>query len=190
MGVNYYYTSTYESNPLNGVSEGAFNITGKKGSTEATGVPGLYKTARNPHLETSNWDWAIDATGMRVALRRITSRYRLPLFITENGLGEFDALEANDVINDDYRIAYLDSHLAQCKQAISDGVDLIGYCSWSFTDVLSWLNGYQKRYGFVYVNRDETDQKDLRRIKKKSFYWYQDVIRTNGSSVGQVTGLP
>jgi 6-phospho-beta-glucosidase len=63
-------------------------------------------------------------------------------------------------------------------------VDLIGYCSWSFTDLLSWLNGYQKRYGFVYVNRDETDEKDLRRIKKKSFSWYEEVIRTNGSSLG------
>jgi 6-phospho-beta-glucosidase len=125
---------------------------------------------------------------MRVGLRRITSRYHLPVFITENGLGEFDALEPNDVIKDTYRIAYLDSHLAQCQQAINDGVDLIGYCSWSFTDVLSWLNGYQKRYGFVYVNRDETDQKDLRRIKKESFYWYQNVIRTDGSSLSGSAG--
>jgi beta-glucosidase/6-phospho-beta-glucosidase/beta-galactosidase len=86
-------------------------------------------------------------------------------------------------VNDDYRIAYLESHLTQCMQAVIDGVDLIGYCSWSFTDLLSWLNGYQKRYGFVYGNRHETDQKDLRRIKKASFYWYQHVIRTNGSSL-------
>ena len=183
VGVNYYYTLTYESNPLDGVSEGAFNTTGQKGTTEVTGVPGLYKTARNSHLETSNWDWAIDPIGLRVALRRITSRYRLPIFITENGLGEFDTLGPGDVINDDYRIAYLDSHLRQCRQAVTDGVDLIGYCSWSFTDLLSWLNGYQKRYGFVYVNRDETDRKDLRRIKKASFYWYQHVIQTNGSSL-------
>ena len=99
-------------------------------------------------------------------------------------MGEFDAVEPGDVINDAYRIGYLDAHLAQCRQAITDGVDLIGYCSWSFTDLLSWLNGYQKRYGFVYVDRDETDQKDLRRIKKKSFFWYQEVIRTNGASLG------
>lgn len=184
LGVNYYYTLTYESNPLDGVSEGAFNTTGKKGTTESVGVPGLYRTARNSHLETSNWDWAIDPVGLRVGLRRIVSRYHLPVFITENGLGEFDAVEPGDVINDDYRIGYLDAHLAQCRQAITDGVDLIGYCSWSFTDLLSWLNGYQKRYGFVYVDRDETDQKDLRRIKKKSFFWYQEVIRTNGASLG------
>jgi 6-phospho-beta-glucosidase len=183
VGVNYYHTLTYGWNPLDGVSEGALNTTGKKGTTQSVGVPGLYRTARNSHLETSNWDWAIDPIGLRVGLRRITSRYRLPVFITENGLGEFDTLEPGDVINDSYRIAYFDAHLRECRQAISDGVDLIGYCSWSFTDLLSWLNGYQKRYGFVYVNRDETDEKDLRRIKKKSFYWYQEVIRTNGASL-------
>jgi 6-phospho-beta-glucosidase len=184
IGVNYYHTLTYESNPLDGVSEGALNTTGQKGTTQSVGVPGLYRTTRNSHLETSNWDWAIDPIGLRVGLRRITSRYRLPVFITENGLGEFDTLEQGDLIDDTYRIAYLAAHLSECRQAITDGIDLIGYCSWSFTDLLSWLNGYQKRYGFVYVNRDETDEKDLRRIKKKSFSWYQEVIRTNGSSLG------
>jgi len=102
--------------------------------------------------------------------------------ITENGLGEFDVLE-NDTVNDDYRIAYLRAHIAQCQHAITEGVDLIGYCVWSFTDVLSWLNGYQKRYGLVYVNRDEGDQRDLRRIPKRSYDWYRDVISTNGQNV-------
>lgn len=185
VGVNYYQTITYEYNPINGVSQGTFNRTGVKGSGEDTGIPGLYKTKRNPKLETSNWDWTIDPIGLRVGLRRITSRYQLPVFITENGLGEFDKLESDDTVHDDYRIEYLRSHLAQCKQAITDGVDLIGYCSWSFTDLLSWLNGYQKRYGFVYVNRDENDIRDLRRIKKDSFYWYQDVIKTNGEHIGE-----
>jgi 6-phospho-beta-glucosidase len=140
--------------------------------------------SQNSHLETSNWDWTIDPIGLRVGLRRITSRCRLPVFTTENGLGEFDTLEAGDLINDIYRIACHDAHLAECRRAITDGVDLFDYCSWSFTDLLSWLNGYQKRDGFVYVNRDETDEKDLRRIKKKSFSWYQEVMRTNGSSLG------
>ncbi|WP_433942836.1 glycoside hydrolase family 1 protein [Paenibacillus sp. SN-8-1] len=180
VGVNYYQTITYEYNPLGGVAEGKMNTTGQKGSNQSTGLPGLYKTAVNPNLETSNWDWAIDPIGLRIGLRRITSRYGLPVFITENGLGEFDKLEQDDTIHDDYRIDYLKSHLLQCQQAISDGVDLIGYCSWSFTDVLSWLNGYQKRYGFVYIDRDETDERSLRRIKKDSFHWYQEVIETNG----------
>jgi 6-phospho-beta-glucosidase len=183
LGVNYYQTITYEANPLDGVSEGTLNTTGQKGSGQETGIPGLYKTKRNPHVETSNWDWAIDPVGLRIGLRRLTSRYRLPVLITENGLGEFDVLEPNDAVNDEYRIAYLRSHIEQCRQAISDGSDLVGYCVWSFTDVLSWLNGYQKRYGLVYVNRDEADQRDLRRIRKRSSYWYQDVIKTNGRVV-------
>jgi 6-phospho-beta-glucosidase len=183
VGVNYYQTITYEANPLGGVSEGAMNTTGQKGSGQETGVPGLYKTTRNPYVETTDWDWAIDPIGLRVGLRRLASRYRLPVLITENGLGAFDVLEENDTVNDEYRIAYLRSHLDQCRHAISDGVDLLGYCVWSFTDVLSWLNGYQKRYGLVYVNRDETDQRDLRRVRKRSFYWYRDVIKTNGESV-------
>lgn len=183
VGVNYYQTITYESNPLDGVSEGAMNVTGQKGSGQDTGIPGLYKTARNPFLPTSSWDWAIDSVGLRVGLRRITSRYQLPIFITENGLGDFDILRDDGAINDEPRIAYLRSHIEQCKQAINDGVNLIGYCTWSFTDLLSWLNGYQKRYGFVYINRDENDVKDLRRIKKQSFSWYKDIIKTNGDNV-------
>ncbi len=83
-------------------------------------------------------------------------------------------------MNDDYRIDFLKKHVAAIQDAISDGVTVLGYCTWSFTDLLSWLNGYQKRYGFVYVNRDEEGPKDLRRIKKKSYYWYKDIIERNG----------
>jgi 6-phospho-beta-glucosidase len=183
LGVNYYQTISYEANALDGVSEGTINTTGQKGSSQETGFPGLYKTGRNPHLAASNWDWAIDPVGLRIGLRRLASRYQLPILITENGLGEFDVVDPNDTVNDDYRIAYLRSHIDQCRQAINDGVDLVGYCVWSFTDVLSWLNGYQKRYGLVYVNRDEAAPRDLRRTRKRSFYWYQDVIRTNGGNV-------
>ena len=113
----------------------------------------------------------------------MTSKYNLPILITENGLGEFDKFEEDDPVNDAHRIDYLSAHIKACKEAITDGVDLLGYCTWSFTDLLSWLNGYQKRYGFVYVDRDENDQKDLRRIKKNSFYWYKNVIRTNGEEL-------
>ena len=183
MGVNYYQTTTVEMNPLNGVTEGRFNTTGQKGTTEATGVQGAYKTATNPHLRTTNWDWTIDPTGLRIALRRITNRYGLPILISENGLGEYDKLEEGDVVNDHYRIDYLRSHIRAVQEAISDGVDMIGYCTWSFTDLLSWLNGYQKRYGFVYVNQDEEGESDLRRIKKQSFHWYAGVIQSNGEQL-------
>ncbi|RKL66829.1 aryl-phospho-beta-D-glucosidase [Salipaludibacillus neizhouensis] len=184
MGVNYYQTTTVEKNPLDGIGEGAMNTSGKKGTSSESGVPGLFKTIKNPHLKTTNWDWVIDPNGLRIGMRRIKNRYDLPILISENGLGEFDTLDPNDKIDDSYRIDYIKDHLAAIQEAITDGVDIIGYCTWSFTDLLSWLNGYQKRYGFVYVNRDESSEKDLRRIKKNSFYWYKEVIHSNGESLG------
>lgn len=183
IGINYYRTGTFEMNPLDGVGESKMNNSGKKGSTQDSGIPGVFKTIKNPNLEATNWDWEIDPVGLRIGLRRLTNRYDLPVLITENGLGEFDTLEENDVVNDDHRIEYLRQHIEQCRAAVTDGVDLLGYCTWSFTDLLSWLNGYQKRYGFVYVDRNEEDEKDLRRIKKKSFYWYKKVIETNGNEL-------
>lgn len=183
LGVNYYFSVCYADNGPDGVGIADFNTTGKKGTTPTTGVPGLYKTAPNPHVETSNWDWAIDPVGLRIVLRRLNSRYGLPMMITENGLGEFDEVTEDGKVHDQYRIDYLRSHIEQCRLAINDGVDLIGYCAWSFTDVLSWLNGYQKRYGFIYINRDETDLRDLARIRKDSFCWYQKVIASNGAEL-------
>ncbi|AOH54996.1 aryl-phospho-beta-D-glucosidase [Peribacillus muralis] len=189
IGVNYYRTGTVEMNPLDGIEQGAMNTTGKKGTSEESGIPGLFKSKRNPHLDTTNWDWEIDPTGLRIGLRRLTSRYGLPILITENGLGEYDTLLDGDIVNDDYRIHYLKSHILACQDAISDGVDLIGYCTWSFTDILSWLNGYKKRYGFVYVNRDEHSENDLRRIKKKSFYWYKELMETNGNNLQNIQSI-
>jgi 6-phospho-beta-glucosidase len=183
MGVNYYQTTAYEANPLDGVSEGHFNTTGKKGTSQDTGIPGVFKTVENPNLERTDWDWNIDSTGLRIGLRRITNRYHLPILISENGLGAYDTLEENDVVNDDYRIEYIKNHLVAVQEAITDGVEMIGYCVWSFTDLLSWLNGFQKRYGFVYVNQDEEGDKDLRRIKKKSYHWFKEVIEHNGENL-------
>lgn len=182
MGVNYYQTNTVKHNPLDGVSTGKDNYSGEKGTTEESGVPGLYKNVHNDKVEQTNWDWDIDPTGLRIALRRIQSRYDLPVLITENGLGEYDKLD-NGEIHDEYRIKYLESHVLAIKEALTDGVSVLGYCTWSFTDLLSWLNGYQKRYGFVYVDRDEHDEKELKRIKKDSYYWYQKVINSNGENI-------
>jgi 6-phospho-beta-glucosidase len=181
LGVNYYFSVCYAANAVDGVGPAGINRTGAKGSTGVSGVPGLYKTAPNPYVETTNWDWAIDPIGLRVTLRRLASRYRIPMMITENGLGAFDTLTPDGHVHDGERISYLKSHLEQCRLAIDEGVNLIGYCAWSFTDVLSWLNGYQKRYGLVYIDRDETDERDLRRVRKDSFAWYQQVISTNGA---------
>ena len=183
MGLNYYQTKNVAFNPLDGVGEGQYNNTGQKGSTKEDGIPGYFKSVPNNFLETTNWDWTIDPQGLRIAMRRITNRYKLPILISENGLGEYDKLEEGNVINDDYRIDYLRAHIKACQDAITDGVQLLAYCTWSYTDLFSWLNGYQKRYGFVYVNVDEDSNKDLARYKKKSFYWYKKVIESNGEQL-------
>lgn len=186
MGVNYYQSMTIASNPLDGVTmTGEANYSGKKGTTKEAGLPGMYKIVSNPYLEKTNWDWTIDPAGLRISLRRISSRYDLPILITENGLGDFDTLEADGQVHDQPRIDYLKTHCLAIQEAITDGVEVLGYCTWSFTDLLSWLNGYQKRYGFVYVDRDETNEKELKRYKKDSFNWYRDVIRTNGASLSE-----
>ena len=119
------------------------NNTGKKGTSKESGIPGVYKNTQNPHLETTNWDWAIDPTGLRIGLRRLTSRYGLPILITENGLGEFDKLEENDIVNDEYRIKYLSSHVKACKEAITDGVDLsriLYMVIYRFIKLVKWIS--------------------------------------------------
>lgn len=185
LGLNYYQSATNAWNPLDGVSNGdhyQMNTTGKKGTSTESGVSGIQKTVKNPFVETTNWDWTIDPMGLRIALRRMNSRYRLPILITENGLGEYDKLEDGQ-IHDSYRIDYLEQHVKAIQEAISDGVEVIGYHTWSYTDLLSWLNGYQKRYGFVYVDQDETMTGTLQRIPKDSYYWYQKVIQSNGETL-------
>lgn len=188
LGVNYYQSNTRMFNPLDGVSQGKMNTTGEKGTSEETGIPGAYKRVENPNLARTNWDWEIDAQGMRIALRRITSRYGIPVLITENGLGEYDEITETNEIHDEYRIDFIAKHILAIKEAITDGVEVLGYCTWSFTDLLSWLNGYQKRYGFVYVDQDEKQAGTLTRYKKDSFYWYQKMIETNGEDVSQEKG--
>ena len=183
MGVNYYQTATNEANPLEGGVQAnhEMNNTGTKQEIKIHGVPGLYKNPANPYLRTTDWGWAIDPVGLRACCRDITSRYDLPIVISENGLGAFDKQEANGRIHDPYRIDYLKTHVEELKLAIDEGSDVWAYCTWSFTDLLSWLNGYQKRYGFVFVDREEDENSGtLDRYKKDSYYWYQRVIETNG----------
>lgn len=138
----------------------------------------------NPHLESSEWGWQIDAVGLRVTLNQIYDRYQLPLFIAENGLGAKDTLNADKTINDPYRISYLKKHVRQMKEAISDGVDLLGYTMWGFIDIVSCGSmEMSKRYGVIYVDQDDRGQGTKERYKKDSFYWYQNVIRTNGEEL-------
>lgn len=148
----------------------------------AAGEKGVYSGAQNPHLPKTEFGWEIDPIGFRNTFRAIWDRYHLPLLVTENGLGAFDKLEDGRV-HDGYRIDYLRDHIAQIRLAVSDGVEVLGYCPWSAIDLVSTHQGVAKRYGFVYVNRDEFDLLDLARYRKDSFGWYSKVIASNGADL-------
>jgi len=139
----------------------------------------------NPYLTSSQWGWQIDAKGLRFTLNELYDRYQKPLFIVENGLGAVDTVEADGSINDNYRIEYLRDHLEQVREAIADGVDLIGFTAWSAIDIVSNSTGQMnKRYGFVYVDKDDNGNGTLKRSRKKSFYWFKKVIESNGEDLG------
>ena len=179
IAINYYSTATIAA------SKGdSSDISARAGDQQIMlGEQGVYRAAENPYVGKTKYGWVVDPIGLRMTLRKVNERYNLPILITENGIGAPDILEENDIINDDYRIDYLREHIVQLQLAISDGVDLMGYCPWSAIDLVSTHQGYGKRYGFIYVNRDEHDLKDLRRIRKKSFYWYKDIIDNNGKKL-------
>lgn len=149
-----------------------------KDSTEGN----VFGSVKNPYLQASEWGWTIDPKGLRITLNQLHDRYGKPLFIVENGLGATDVLLDNDSVEDDYRIEYLNSHFVEMAEAIQDGVELIGYTSWGPIDLVSAGTGeMKKRYGYIYVDRNNDGTGTLRRVKKKSFHWYQDVIASNGA---------
>lgn len=141
-----------------------------------------YKSCINEYLKFTDFKWQVDPVGFYTTLNELYSRYNLPLIITENGLGAYDKLE-NGKVHDDYRIEYLKEHILSMKKAVEAGVDIMGYCTWSAIDLISTHQGFDKRYGFIYVNRDNFDLKDLARIKKDSFFWYKKVINSNGEEL-------
>ncbi|WP_392433882.1 glycoside hydrolase family 1 protein [Yersinia sp. HM-2024] len=144
----------------------------------------IMNMVQNPHLASSEWGWQIDPDGLRILLNELWDRYQKPLFIVENGLGAKDELDANGNIEDDYRIDYLNDHLVQVSEAIEDGVEVMGYTSWGPIDLVSASKAeLSKRYGFIYVDRDDSGHGSLERRRKKSFYWYRDVIQSNGETL-------
>ena len=144
----------------------------------------LIMANKNPYLETSEWGWQKDPKGLRITLNQVYDRYQLPVFIAENGLGAKDVLEADDSIHDPYRIDYLKGHIAEMKEAIKDGVDLIGYTMWGFIDLVSCGSmEMSKRYGVIYVDRDDRGHGSNKRYRKDSFYWYKKVIESNGEDL-------
>lgn len=139
----------------------------------------------NPYIKSSDWGWSIDPTGLRYTLNRFYDRYQIPLFIVENGFGAIDQVEEDGSIHDPERIQYLASHIEALKKAIEyDGVDLIGYTPWGIIDIVSFTTGeMKKRYGMIYVDRENEGNGSMKRLKKDSFTWYQNVIATNGEEV-------
>ncbi|MBF4457752.1 glycoside hydrolase family 1 protein [Pseudoclavibacter sp. VKM Ac-2867] len=170
ISFSYYMSIAETADPSADSGEG--NIMG--------GVP-------NPTLEKSEWGWAIDPTGLRIVMNQFWERWQKPLFIVENGLGAKDQLVEIDgvkTVDDGYRISYLNDHLVQAGEAIADGVELLGYTTWGCIDLVSASTAQlSKRYGFIYVDRNDDGSGTLERYKKKSFDWYAEVIRTNGGSL-------
>lgn len=139
---------------------------------------------KNPYLASSDWGWQIDPQGLRYSLNAIYSRYGIPIMVVENGLGAYDVKGEDGKIHDSYRIDYLRQHIQQMKEAVKDGVDLIGYTPWGCIDLVSATTGEMaKRYGFIYVNKFDDGSGDLSRERKDSFFWYQKVIATNGEEL-------
>lgn len=168
-----YYVSVCETADESKKKKGAGNIMG--------GV-------MNPYLASSQWGWQIDPQGLRYVLNMFYDRWQKPLFIVENGLGAIDELvddkNGGKTVIDDYRIEYLKNHLQQVQEALEDGVELWGYTSWGCIDLISASTAeMKKRYGFIYVDRNDDGTGSMTRYKKKSFYWYKDIIQSNGTNL-------
>lgn len=153
-------------------------------ATDTTHGPGnLIGGVPNPTLAASQWGWQIDPVGLRIILNEYWDRWQKPLFIVENGLGARDEL-VDGTVADDYRISYMNDHLVQVGEAINDGVAVLGYTSWGCIDLVSMSTAeMSKRYGFIYVDRNDDGSGTLQRYRKKSFYWYKDVIASNGATL-------
>jgi 6-phospho-beta-glucosidase len=138
----------------------------------------------NPYIETTEWNWQIDPLGFRDVLNKVYQRYRLPVFPIENGIGVREHWNGNEPIQDDYRIAYHQEHIrAMFAAMVEDGVVCLGYLGWGLIDILSSQGDMEKRYGLVYVNRGNHELRDMKRVPKKSYEWFKEVIKTNGSTI-------
>ena len=152
---------------------------------DATAKGNMIGGIKNPYLDASEWGWQIDPVGFKRALHELYDRYQLPLLVIENGLGAQDTLEADGSIHDPYRVDYMKRHIAAMKEAVEEGVDLMGYTMWSCIDLVSASSGeLRKRYGFVYVDAHDDGTGTFKRYRKDSFWWYKKVIESNGEDLG------
>ncbi|BDR57759.1 hypothetical protein XA3_02000 [Xylocopilactobacillus apicola] len=170
VGISYYASNVVKSSE----NEPLSNLT-----------PGHNEEVTNSALEKTDWGWQIDPLGLRYSLNWLTDRYHLPIFIVENGMGAFDQVEKDGKIHDPYRIEYLKKHIEQMKLAVSeDGVDLMGYTPWGLIDLVSAGTGQmEKRYGVIYVDKNDKGEGTLERSRKDSFDWFKKVIATNGDDL-------
>ena len=167
--VDFYTFSYYMSNC----------ITAHGGAESAGG--NIIGGCQNPYLKESDWGWQIDPKGLRYSLNEIYARYGKPMMVVENGLGAYDTVADDGSIHDDYRIEYLREHIRQMREAVIDGVDLLGYTPWGCIDLVSASTGEMaKRYGFIYVDKHDDGTGTLERKRKDSFFWYKKVIESNG----------
>jgi len=173
MGSVDYYTFSYY---MSGCTSTDPDVTAAAGN--------VFAGVTNPYLEASEWGWQIDPKGLRYYLEEVYDRYEVPLMIVENGLGAVDERAEDGKFHDGYRIAYMQKHIDEMATAVYDGVDLMGYTAWGCIDLVSASTGeMKKRYGFIYVDKDNDGNGDLHREKKESFDWYTQVIATNGEDV-------
>jgi len=163
-----------------------------RSTTHVAGTPFIGHTGGaigtpNPYLDTTPWGWQIDPKGLRFVCNELYDRYQKPLFIVENGMGNIDVIAKDGKIYDEYRIDYIRKHLIEVSEALKDGIPIMGYTYWGPIDIVSAGTGeMKKRYGFIYVNKDNEGNGNLKRTKKNSFYWYQKVIETNGESLFKI----
>lgn len=172
LGFSYYMSTTVKSDVKNDNAGDIVN-------------GALPNAVENPYIKASDWGWSIDPTGLRYVLNRLYDRYQIPLFIVENGFGAIDTIEVDGSIHDKERIEYLKAHIEALEKAVTyDGVDLIGYTPWGIIDIVSFTTGeMKKRYGMIYVDRDNEGKGSMNRSKKDSFYWYKEVIQSNGEKL-------
>lgn len=174
-----------KENPVDFVSFSYYSTRVAEAHAEGKYESNLLKSADNPYLKREPWGRFMDPLGLRITMNEIADRYQKPLFIVENGLGAEDQPDENGEIQDDYRIDYLRAHIQAMKDAVEqDGIDLLGYTCWGPIDLVSVATGeMRKRYGFIYVDKNDKGEGTLRRIKKKSFAWYKKVIASNGEEL-------
>ena len=184
LGVNYYQSGCVKA-PTPGKSRHPKenNKTGKGGHVEYEVQPDLFEGTKNEYLTDTDFSMPIDPNGLQYILEEINDRYGIPTMICENGLGAYDTLNPDGAVHDSYRIEYLRQHIKAIRRAIDNGATVLGYNPWSAMDLLSTSNGIDKRYGFIYVDRTNDDVRECKRYRKDSFYWYKNVIASNGQNL-------